>query len=47
MSEYPQTPEAVAYRLMTDVLTREKGWEHGREHILSCYVECLKSKRHL
>jgi hypothetical protein len=52
MADTPQTPEAVAYQLMRDVLAiegaspalREKGGP-DRAWLIETYVECLKAVR--
>jgi hypothetical protein len=42
----PQTPEAIAYKLMQDILAKEKDNRMGapftRKDILDTYAECIK-----
>lgn len=52
MADTPQTPEAVAYQLMRDVLAIEgaspalrEGGGPDRAWLLSTYGECLKAVR--
>ena len=49
MADTPQTPVAVAYQLMRDVLAAEGGALSGdgpsRAWLLTTYAECLKTVR--
>jgi hypothetical protein len=36
-----QSPEAIAYQLMTDILNEQQGKEYGAEKILATYRACL------
>jgi hypothetical protein len=52
MSDLPQTPEAVAYQLLKDVITIEHGpastgatSKLNRQWLFDTYGECLKAVR--
>jgi hypothetical protein len=43
MTDIAQTPEAIAYQLMSDIINRENGWENGRDYLLSTYADCRRA----
>lgn len=45
MTDKAQTPEAIAYNLMHDVMVSDKRDAKDREYILSTYEECLKAAK--
>lgn len=45
MADTAQTPEAVAYQLMKDVIALEGAVPAGRAALLATYGECLRAVR--